>query len=399
MNVPLLDLKAQYDPIRKQVMAAIERVFDSHAFILGPTVREFEERIASYCEVECAVGVSSGTDALLVSLMALGVGPGDEVITTPYSFFATAGCIARVGAKPVFVDIDPVTYNIDPARIEEAITPRTRAILPVHLYGQCAEMEPILEIAASHDLPVVEDAAQAIGAQYRDGRQAGGMGTLGCFSFFPSKNLGGLGDGGMVLTNDTELADRVRTLRAHGGKPKYYHKLIGGNFRLDALQAAVLNVKLDYLDGWTAKRQNNARRYAALFAESGLIEEAGPKLPEAVYEKSGVSRYHIYNQFVIRVADRDRLQASLQQAGITTALYYPVPFHLQECFESLGHREGDFPEAERAAKQTLALPVYPELSNRQQEAVVESIRASKAANAVVKPRPVVAGFPTGGSTI
>jgi len=373
MNVPLLDLKAQYDPIRKQVLAAVERVLDSHAFILGPAVKEFEDRIASYCGVEHAVGVSSGSDALLVSLMALGIGPGDEVITTPYSFFATAGCIARVGAKAVFVDIDPVTYNINPELIEAAITSRTRAILPVHLYGQCAEMGPILDIASRHDLAVVEDAAQAIGAQYRDGRQAGGMGTLGCFSFFPSKNLGGLGDGGLVVTGDAELAERVRTLRAHGGKPKYYHKLIGGNFRLDAIQAAVLNVKLDYLDGWTAMRQANARRYAELFAASGLSESLGLVLPEAVHAESGVARYHIYNQFVVRLPDRDRVQASLGESGIATALYYPVPFHLQECFAELGYREGDFPEAERAARETLALPIYPELSEQQQQAVVEAL--------------------------
>src|SRR5919106_2041551 len=272
MKVPLLDLKAHHEPLRKDLLAALEEVLERNDFILGDEVRKLEERVAAYCETRYAIGVSSGTDALLVSLMALGIGPGDEVITTPLSFFATAGAVVRVGAKPVFVDIDPVTYNLDPKNIEPAITSRTKAIIPVHLYGQCADMDPILEVAARRGLAVVEDAAQAIGAEYRDGRRAGSMGLMGCLSFFPSKNLGSLGDGGMVLTNDQEIAERIRVLRVQGAKPKYYHRLVGGNFRLDTLQAAVLNVKLSYLDRWTALRQKHAQLYEDLFSRSGLIE-------------------------------------------------------------------------------------------------------------------------------
>jgi dTDP-4-amino-4,6-dideoxygalactose transaminase len=375
MKIPLLDLKAQHAPIQREILAAISRVIDSHVFILGPEVEKLEQRIASYCQAKYAVGVSSGTDALLVALMGLDVGPGDEVITSDYSFFATAGVIARLGAKPVFVDIDPVTYNLDADRVEPAITSRTKGIIPVHLYGQCAEMASILDIAATHGLAVIEDAAQAIGAQYRDGRRAGSMGTLGCLSFFPSKNLGALGDGGMVLTNDAALNEKIRTLRVHGSKPKYYHKLIGGNFRLDALQAAILNVKLNYLDAWTQRRQENAKRYTQLFEESGLLQRVGLSLPQAVYAETGVPHGHIYNQFVIRVPDRDRLRAYLQQEGVGTEVYYPVPFHLQECFRALGYQEGDFPSAERAAQETLALPIYPELTSEMQSHVVEKIRA------------------------
>lgn len=374
MKVPLLDLKAHHDPIREEILGAVKEVLDAQAFILGPKVAAFEKRVASYCGVEHAIGVSSGTDALVVSLMALEVGPGDEVITTPYSFFASVGCIARVGAKPVFVDIDPVTYNIDVTKIEPAITSRTRAILPVHLFGQCAEMEPILAMAKRHGLVVVEDAAQAVGAQYRDGRVAGSMGSLGCLSFFPSKNLGGLGDGGMVLTNDAGLAEKVRTLRVHGSKPKYYHKMVGGNFRLDALHASVLNIKLNYLDGWTRRRQEHARRYFELFKESCLTKEAGVQLPVAQYEHVGVSRYHIYNQFVIRAPNRDGLRDHLNADSIGTAVYYPVPFHLQDCFRSLGYKQGDFPASEQAATETLVLPIYPELSQDQQQFVVKSIK-------------------------
>ncbi len=369
MNVPTLDFASHYAPIRAEVMSAIEQVIDSHGFILGPNVQAFEQSIANYCGAKLAIGVSSGSDALLVSLMALGIGPGDEVITTPYSFFATAGCISRLRATPVFVDIDPVTYNIDPERIEPVITPRTKAILPVHLYGQCADMDPILEIADAHNLAVVEDAAQAIGSQYRDGRSAGSIGDCGCFSFFPSKNLGGVGDGGMVVTNNDELAEKLRVLRVHGSKPKYYHHVIGGNFRLDAIQAAVLNVKLNYLNEWTRQRQMRANRYAELLAGIGLKDIC----PEAVYRKSGVDRYHIYNQFVIRVPGRDELQKHLRSAGIATAVYYPVPFHLQKCFASLGYQEGDFPQAEFAAQQTLALPISPELTDEQMDHVVASI--------------------------
>jgi dTDP-4-amino-4,6-dideoxygalactose transaminase len=373
MKIPLLDLKAQHAPIQREILEAIGRVMESQAFILGPEVEKLEQRIAAYCQVRFAVGVSSGTDALLVSLMALGIGSGDDVITTVYSFFATAGVIARLDAKPVFVDIDPATYNLDPNKVESAITTRTKVILPVHLYGQCAEMASILEIAGEHGLAVVEDAAQAIGAQYRDGRRAGSMGTLGCLSFFPSKNLGALGDGGMVLTNDAALNEKIRTLRVHGSKPKYYHKFIGGNFRLDALQAAILNVKLNYLDGWTQRRQENARGYAELFTESGLVEQAGLCLPRAVYSEAGLTHGHIYNQFVVRVPDRDRLRTSLQQEGVGTEVYYPVPFHLQECFRALGYQAGDFPSAERAAQETLALPIYPELSLEAQTYIVEKI--------------------------
>lgn len=374
MGVPLLDLKAQHEPLHKEVMAAIEQTFRSQAFILGPEVSKLEERVASYCQTSHGIGVSSGTDALLIALMAIGVGPGDEVITTPYSFFATAGAVARLGAKPVLVDIDPKTYNIDPAKIGNAITANTKAIIPVHLYGQCADMGPILELAQRHNLKVIEDAAQAIGSEYRDGRRAGSMGTVGCLSFFPSKNLGCLGDGGMVVTNDNDLAERIKVLRVHGGKPKYYHKMIGGNFRLDTIQAAVLNVKLNYLDEWTSRRQGNAQRYETLFQQSGLVQKGNTRLPDPIYRESGAKHYHIYNQFVLRVDKRDELMAYLKEKGIGTEIYYPVPFHLQECFRYLGHKEGDFPESERAAKETMAIPIYPELTAPQQAEVVGTIQ-------------------------
>jgi dTDP-4-amino-4,6-dideoxygalactose transaminase len=373
MGVPLLDLKAHHEPLHKEVMAAIEQTFRSQAFILGPEVGKLEERVASYSQTQFAIGVSSGTDALLIALMAIGVGPGDEVITTPYSFFATAGAVARLGAKPVLVDIDPITYNIDPSKIGKVITSKTKAMIPVHLYGQCADMAPMLDLAQRHNLKVIEDAAQAIGSEYHDGRRAGSMGTIGCLSFFPSKNLGALGDGGMVVTNDQELAERIKVLRVHGGKPKYYHKLIGGNFRLDTIQAAVLNVKLNYLDDWTRRRQENAVRYETLFQQSGLVQKGKVRLPATVYRESGAKHYHIYNQFVLRVEKRDGLMAYLKEKGIGTEIYYPVPFHLQECFRYLGHKEGDFPESERAAKETVAIPIYPELSSAQQVEVVESI--------------------------
>lgn len=374
MTVPLLDLKAQHDPIRKDLLAAIERVLERNNFILGDEVKQLEESIATHCQTQHGIGVSSGTDALLVSLMALGIGPGDEVITTPLSFFATAGAIARLGARPVLADIDPVTYNLNPNEVERVITARTKAILPVHLYGQCADMKPILEIAAQHGLAVVEDAAQAIGAEYRDGRRAGSMGTLGCLSFFPSKNLGGFGDGGMVVTNDQKLMERIRILRVQGGKPKYYHKFVGGNFRLDTLQAAILNVKFPYLDRWTSLRQQNAERYSVLFKASGLIEKIGLQLPKSVYQESGVKHYHIYNQFVIRVPNRDGLRKYLKDNEIGNEVYYPVPFHLQECLRDLGHHEGDFPHAELACQETLGLPIYPELETYQQEEVVRRVQ-------------------------
>jgi len=369
VKIPLLDLRPQHEPLHKELLAAIERVICENGFILGPEVAALEARVAADCKARFAVGVSSGTDALLVSLMGLGVKVGDEVITTPYSFFATAGAIARLGARPVFVEIDPATYNIAPEGIEQAITDRTQAILPVHLYGQCADMEPILEIAKRRNIAVIEDAAQAIGAEYKDGRRAGGMGDLGCFSFFPSKNLGAMGDGGMVVTNDPILAERVRVLRVHGSAPKYYHAILGGNFRLDAIQAAVLNVKINHLNAWTQQRQENAQRYAQYF--SSLTDAGKVWLPQAIY---GEGR-HAYNQYVVRVRRRDALRGYLTERGIGTEVYYPVPLHLQDCFRDLGYRKGDFPEAERAAGETLALPIYPGLTAIQQEEVVDAIQS------------------------
>jgi dTDP-4-amino-4,6-dideoxygalactose transaminase len=374
MNVPLLDLNAHHQPLRKELLAAIEQVLDKNNFILGNEVTELEEKVAAYCQTRYGVGMSSGTDALLAVLMALDIKSGDEVITPPLSFFATVGAIVRLGAKPVLVDINPVTYNLDPSRLEAAVSPRTKAIIPVHLYGQCADMDPILQIATRYELAVLEDAAQAIGSEYRDKRPAGSMGIAGCLSFFPSKNLGGLGDGGMVVTNDESLAERLRILRVQGAKPKYYHRVVGGNFRLDTLQAAVLNVKLGYLDRWTALRQRHAELYERLFRDEGLLEEKKVRLPKAVYKEAGVAHYHIYNQFVIGVPDRDRLQAYLKTKGIGTEVYYPVPLHRQECLKHLGYQEGDFPEAERACRELLALPVYPELNEDQQHYVVQAVR-------------------------
>jgi len=371
-KIPLLDLKAQHDPIRSKILAAIEKVVDSQAFIMGPEVKTLEERIAAYSQTKHGIGVSSGTDALLIALMAVDIGPGDEVIVPDYSFFATAGVVSRLGAKPVFVDIDPRTYNLSPELIEKAITPKTKAIVPVHLFGQCADMDPILDVAKRHKLAVIEDGAQAIGAEYKNGKRSGSMGDIGCFSFFPSKNLGGFGDGGMVVTDSDELAEKLRILRVHGSKPKYYHKIIGGNFRLDTIQAAVVNVKLDYLDAWTTRRQENAAVYRKLFRESGLLER-GVKLPEAVYEGSKAKHFHIYNQFAIRVPKRDALRDALQQQGIGSEVYYPVPFHLQECFQGLGYAKNDFPQSQVAAAESLALPIYPELTNLQINAVVGAI--------------------------
>ncbi len=365
MKVPLLDLKAQYASIREPVRAAVDAVLEHQQFILGPEVRELEARVAAYSDTVRGIGVASGTDALLVSLMGLGVGPGDEVITTPYTFFATAGSVSRLGAVPRFVDIDPVTYNIDPALIEAAITPRTKAIIPVHLYGQCAEMEDILAIARKHGIAVIEDAAQAIGARYKD-RPAGSMGDAGCFSFFPSKNLGGLGDGGMIVTRDEVLADKMATLRVHGGKPKYYHSVIGVNSRLATIQAAALLVKLDHLDAWTEGRRTNAARYTRLFAEAGLTDAIA--LPvEREYNR------HIYNQYVIRVPDRDACRKYLSDNGIGNEVYYPGPLHRQECYAELGFAEGSLPHAEKAAAETLALPIYPELTDEQAAYVVETL--------------------------
>jgi dTDP-4-amino-4,6-dideoxygalactose transaminase len=366
-KVPLLDLTAQYGPIRDEVLASLIRVCDSQRFIMGPEVEGLERELAALLEVREAIGVSSGTDALLAAMMALGIGPGDEVITPTYSFFATAGCVTRLGATPVFVDIDPVTYNADPRAIAAAIGPRTKAVIPVHLYGQSADMDPILGAAAEAGVAVIEDAAQAIGARYK-GRPVGGLGALGCFSFFPSKNLGAFGDGGLVTANDPALARAVRLLRNHGAEPKYFHKVVGGNFRLDALQAAVLRVKAPHLRSWTEARRRNAARYRELFA--GLVTARLVSLPA-----ESPDCYHIYNQFVIRLRERDALRAHLDSVGVGTEIYYPVPFHAQECFAPLGYRAGAFPHAERAAAETLALPIYGELTADQQQYVVESIAA------------------------
>ncbi|MBW2264606.1 MAG: DegT/DnrJ/EryC1/StrS family aminotransferase [Deltaproteobacteria bacterium] len=367
MKVPLLDLKAQYAAIKDEVLAVTSDVYEDQHFILGPRVKRLEKEIADYCHCKNAVGVSSGTDALLISLMAAGIGPGDEVITTPYTFFATVGSIVRVGAIPVFVDIELDNYNINPEAIEEKITKRTKAIIPVHLYGQCCDMTSIMDLAKTHHLILIEDAAQAIGAEH-DGQRAGSLGDLGCFSFFPSKNLGAFGDGGMVTTSSDNLNKVLKIMRAHGSSPKYFHKMLGGNFRLDALQAAIILVKLPYLDIWTASRQTNAGRYVDLFEQKGLTGLI--KLPE---QKNG---RHIYNQFVIFVPDqRDKLKEYLYEAGIGTEIYYPIPMHLQPCFQNLESRQGDFPNAEAAAERTLALPIYPELTEKQQVYVVEKIEA------------------------
>lgn len=371
MHIPLLDLKAQYATIREEIKTTIDEVVESQLFILGEKVHKLEEAVATYSDTKFAVGVASGSDALLLALMALNVGYGDKVITTPYTFFATAGSISRLGALPVFVDIDPETYTISPQRLAECldtITPKekVKAIMPVHLYGQCADMDPILDLASTYALPVIEDAAQAIGSQYKK-RKAGSIGDLGCFSFFPSKNLGGFGDGGMVTTDNEDLAETIGILRVHGSKPKYHHKVIGLNSRLDALQAAVLLVKIKYLDQWTAKRRTNADYYRMKFYEMGLTESVG--LPKAAEDN-----FHIYNQFVIRVRKRDELQNFLTQAGIGTEIYYPIPLHLQECYQYLGYKKGTFPESEKAAQETLALPIYPELTTSQQDYVVDKIK-------------------------
>jgi dTDP-4-amino-4,6-dideoxygalactose transaminase len=363
--VPLLDLQAQYRPLRTELLAAIERVCDSQRFILGAEVDALERELAEALEVEHAVAVSSGTDAILAALMALGIGAGHEVITSTYSFFATAGCVSRLGATPVFVDIDPVTCNLDPDAVRRALTPRTRAVMPVHLYGLAADMDPLMDITSAAGIANIEDACQAIGARYK-GRQVGSIGTIGCFSFFPSKNLGAFGDGGLVVTRDAALAREVRLLRNHGAEPKYLHKRIGGNFRLDALQAAVLRVKLPHLPEWTEKRRANARQYGRLFHEAGLTDAV--RLPT---EPAGY--HHIYNQFIVRVPDRDNVRAALAARQIGTEIYYPVPFHLQECFADLGYCRGAFPHAEEAASTSLALPIYGELTPAQLATVVEAV--------------------------
>jgi len=368
--VPLLDLQAQYRPIRDEILAAVTRVCDSGRFIMGPEIEALERELAAHLGADEAIAVSSGTDALLATMMALGIGAGDEVVTSTYSFFATAGCISRLGATPRLVDVDPVTYNVDPAAVRAALSPRTKAIVPVHLYGLCADMDPLLAVAAEAGVPLIEDACQAIGAAC-GGRQAGTMGAAGCFSFFPSKNLGAFGDAGLVTTNDRRLAREIRLLRNHGAEPRYVHTRIGGNFRLDAIQAAVLRVKLPHLGAWTARRRENAARYARLFGEAGLTGWLTPPAEPAGF-------FHIYNQFVVRVPDRDRVRAHLAERGVGTEIYYPIPFHLQECFAALGHRRGDFPEAERAAATTLALPIYGELTSAQQEAVAGALAEARA---------------------
>ncbi len=366
MNVPLLDLKEQNSLLRPEIEAALARVLDTNGFILGKEVAELECELAGYCGTKYAIGCASGSDAILLALMAYDIGPGDEVITTPYSFFATVSSITRLGATPVFVDIDPVTYNIDPAQIAAKITERTKAIEPVHLYGQCADMSAINDIGRSYGVPVIEDAAQAIGAQ-ENGVMAGNLGEIGCFSFYPSKNLGGMGDGGFITTNDDALAKKLLALRVHGAEEKYYHKYVGLNSRLDGFQGAVLRVKLPHLDGWTERRRENADRYRTLFTDAGLTEQIG--LP---VERGNAK--HIYNQYVIRVPNRrDELRAYLTEKGVGTDIYYPVPLHLQECFAYLGYRSGDLPEAEKAAAETLALPIYPELRPEQQAYVVDTI--------------------------
>ena len=384
ISVPLLDLKPQYASIKAEIQAALNRVCDSQYFIMGPEVSELEGELAAYCQTKFALGVSSGTDALILALMAINIKPGDEVITSPYTFFATAGSVARLGATAIFADVDPKTYNLDPAHIEAKITPKTRAIMPVHLYGQCADMDPIMEIAERHNLYIIEDAAQAIGSEYK-GRRAGSIGHIGCFSFFPSKNLGAFGDGGAVSTNDPELAEQMQILRVHGAEPKYYHKFIGGNFRLDTLQAAVIRIKLKHLDSWTAGRQRNAARYNQLFSEAGLAD-TDLTLP---YESSELGQYalrsdgevdpfpghrHIYNQYILRAArQRDDLRAFLTEHKIDTEIYYPVSLHQQECFAEWGGQAGQFSHSEAAAAQTLAIPIYPELTDEQIQAVVNAI--------------------------
>ena len=365
IKVPLLDIPLSYEAVLADVEKNINEVIRSGYFILGPVVEELERQIAAYCGAKYAVGVSSGTDALLISLMAAGIGEGDEVITTPFTFFATAGSISRLGAKPVFVDIEPSTFNINPKHIEKNITNKTRAIIPVHLYGQCADMDPILDLAKKNNLAIIEDAAQAIGSKYKGGG-AGSLGDYGCFSFFPTKNLGGFGDGGMVTMASEELYEQVKTLRVHGSNNKYYHKVIGGNFRLDAIQAAVVLAKLKFLDQCTEKRRSNAQTYDRLFKEKGATDSL--TLPQEIIP------HHVYNQYIVRVKEkRDELRSFLGGKNIATEIYYPLPLHLQDCFASLGYKKGDFPESEKAADEIIALPIFPELTTDQLEYVAASI--------------------------
>lgn len=362
MKVPLLDLKIQYNNLSKEILPAVEDVLKEANYIMGRQVEELEQKICEYLGCKYAIAVASGTDALLLSLRAVGVGYGDEVITVPYTFFATSGAIVNMGAKPVFVDILPDTYNINPEAIKKVITKRTKAIIPVHLFGQSADMDPIMDVARRYNLKVIEDACQSIGARYK-GKPVGTIGDTGCFSFFPSKNLACFGDGGMVVTNDPEIANKVRMLRVHGSEKKYYHRMIGTNSRLDTIQAAILLIKLKYLDKWTGLRQKHAERYDKELSKMGI------STPFRIWYST-----HVYNQYIIRVRDRDRLMYFLNENGIGTAIYYPLPLHMQECFEYLGYREGDFPQAESASKQTLAIPIYPELTDEQQGYVIEKIK-------------------------
>jgi len=392
MKVPFLDLNPQYQTLKKELDTAVMRVIESQKFILGQEVQAMEKELAEALGVKYAYGVSSGTDALLLSLMAIRIKPGDEVIVPTFSFFASAGVVSRLNAVPVFVDIDPVTFNINPNLIEEKITEKTKAIIPVHLYGQSADMEPIMKIASKYNLRVIEDGAQAISTQYKDGRCAGTIGDIGCFSFFPSKNLGCFGDGGLVTTNDEELAHLLKIMRVHGGEPKYYHKVIGGNFRLDALQASVIRVKLPYLNSWSEKRRQNAKLYTKLFLDAGLAETEGKTgfdnqnkvlLPKAVYKENlsglssknsiGNNNYHIFNQFIIRIEKREQLKDYLKEKEIATEIYYPVPFHKQECFKELNSFGKEYPVADFSAETSLALPIYPELSDEMVKYVVNSI--------------------------
>ncbi|MFZ2054170.1 MAG: DegT/DnrJ/EryC1/StrS family aminotransferase [Candidatus Aminicenantales bacterium] len=385
MNIPMLDLKAQYATIKDEINEKVLRVMSSQNFILGAEVAALEGEIAAYSGARFAIGVSSGSDALIISLMALGIGAGDAVVTTPFTFFATAGAIARLGAKTIFCDINPTTYNLDPGSLEEVLSrlskkrrgPRVKAVLPVHLYGQCADMDSIMKLAKQYGLWVVEDAAQAIGSEYpsRKGlRRAGTMGIIGTLSFYPSKNLGGYGDGGMVMTDHARLAEKLRMLRVHGGIAKYHYKILGGNFRLDALQASILRVKFGHLDDWQQKRRERADYYNRKFAEPGLESSGLVKIPIAVYKDCGARNYHTYHQYVVRTKNRDRLQAHLKAKGVGTSIFYPLSLHQQECFADLGYKKGDFPISERAAREVLALPIYPELTTEQQDYIIEAIR-------------------------
>ncbi len=374
MKVPFFDLSLQYRSIEGEIKSVLDEVFQTQQFILGPHVQALEGHLARYCQTPYAIGVASGSDALLLSLTAIGIGAGDEVILPPFTFFATAGSVSRLGAIPVFVDIDPETFNIDPSKIEEKITSKTKAIIPVHLFGQCADMDPLLEIAKAKQLFVIEDAAQALGAEYKpmdktEGRRAGEMGDLGCFSFYPTKNLGAFGDAGMVVTRDPSLSEKVRLLRVHGSQPKYFHQTIGINSRLDTLQAAILLVKLKYLEKWTEERRQKANHYQRLFQDL-LSSVSGLKLPCIQYQNR-----HIFHQYVIRVPKRDRLKQFLAEEGIGTDIYYPLPLHLQECYAFLKYRRGDLPNSEKASEEVLALPIFPELTQDQQGAVVDQIKA------------------------